>query len=56
MKQTFKEFLFERSNELDDDRFKDLDCSADDLTPEQQEWCNKKYILELIKKFKIANN
>ena len=57
-KKTFKQFLIEKKAKTEKEciDLNDLDCSSDDLTEEEQELCNKKFILDLIKKSKIVNN
>jgi hypothetical protein len=54
----FKEFLAEKAEECKDDteKFKDVDCSNfDDLTEEEQEWCKKKDMMDMLYKSRAAN-
>lgn len=53
----FKEFLTEKAEECEKDaeKFKDLDCSSDELTEEEQEWCKKKGMMDMLYKSRAAN-
>jgi hypothetical protein len=52
-----KDFLIEKAKECTEDaeKFKDVDCSADDLTEEEQEWCKKKGMMDMLYKSQKAN-
>lgn len=53
----FKEFLAEKAAECADEaeKYKDVDCSADDLTEDEQEWCKKKGMMDMLYKSRAAN-
>lgn len=53
-----KEFLTEKKKECesDSDKYKDLDCTRDDLSDDERDWCNKKNIVNFINKSVLANN
>lgn len=52
--KTLKEFIVEKAKEKED-KFKDLDCTSDDLTDEEKEVCNQRELVSLMRKSQAGN-
>jgi hypothetical protein len=58
MKKTLFQFLAEKEESLkcDADKFKDLDCSSDDLTDEEREHCEQLKFIDFMRKSNSGNS
>ena len=62
-KKSFKDFLFEKvskqaveDNMSDDEKYKKVDCSSDDLSEDEKKYCDRKRLLKTLSDFRIRNN
>lgn len=56
MKKTLKDFLNNILTESKKDDVKYIDCTLDDLTDEEREFCRNKKLLDFVKYVNQANN